>query len=145
MMLKRRRGLTDAGIIMSMILLPVVLMGALLLMHAFVGGNDNVPVLDKDDVQSAMHHYVMAKDAIGAGSIILDGKNAVDLTKVRVLNADCSAINKDQTSNCAVTLYPEGSNQLVHTQLSMVHYVDENTEGSGWRVLNVNPAPISAK
>lgn len=139
MMVKRVRGLSDVGFVMSLTSLAVLLGGGALLVDKLSGGQHKVPVLNTDDVQSAMHHYVMAKDMINAGSIILDGKNAVDLMKVRVLNAECSTISKDQTSDCAVTLYPEGSNKLVHTQLSMLHYVDENTEGSGWRVLNVIP------
>lgn len=139
MMVKRRRGLSDVGFVMSLTLLAVLFGGGALLVNKLPGGQYKVPVLSTDDVQSAMHHYVMAKDTINAGSVIFDGKNAVDLTKVRVLNAECSTISKDQTSDCAVTLYPEGSNKLVHTQLSMLHYVDGNTEGSGWQVLNIIP------
>ena len=139
MMVKRRRGLSDVGFVMSLASLAVLFGGGAFLLNKLPDGQHKVPVLNMYDVQSAMYHYVMAKDTINAGSIILDGKNAVDLTKVRVLNAECSTISKDQTSDCAVTLYPEGSNHLVHTQLSMLHYVDGNTEGSGWRVLNIIP------
>ena len=110
MMVKRRRGLSDVGFVMSLASLAVLFGGGAFLLNKLPDGQHKVPVLNMYDVQSAMYHYVMAKDTINAGSIILDGKNAVDLTKVRVLNAECSTISKDQTSDCAVTLYPEGSN-----------------------------------
>lgn len=91
----------------------------------------------KADIQLAMDQYVA--DQYRSATDILEflGLTSSAPTKIEVLRTECSSMNKDHVSTCAVSLHGQGGDRVLHTTLNLLHHDATKTAPAGWEVLNV--------
>lgn len=91
----------------------------------------------KVDIQLAMDRYVA--DQYRSATDILEflGLTPSAPIKIEVLRTECSSMNKDHVSTCAVSLHAQGGDQVFHATLWALHHDATKTTPAGWEVLNV--------
>ena len=141
MMLKRRRGLVGKEIIVIGIGSLFVLIS---LLGAIFGGTPADSVPGKLDIQPAMDRYVADQHRPVADVVKFFGLTPSGPTKIEVLHTECSSMNKDHVSTCAVSVHAQGSDQVSHMTLNVLHHDATKTTPAGWEVLNVTPQASSA-